>query len=167
MNSNKVSIRQATLNDIETIQQIAYVTWPISYEEILSTEQLNYMLNSFYSTNALEKQFNSNHIFLIAEDEEMKYGFASFSNLDNPSIYKLHKLYVLPNTQQKGIGKLLLNYIIQQIKILNGKALLLNVNRNNKAKEFYLHMGFSITDIDDIDIGNGFFMNDYIMTKNI
>lgn len=164
---NKVSIQQATKKDIEIIQQIAYKTWPIAYAEILSTEQLKYMLDSFYNIGALESQIESDHIFLIAEDEKIKYGFASFSNLDNPSIYKLHKLYVLPNSQQSGIGKKLLLEVIERIKILNGKTLLLNVNRNNKAIEFYKHFGFTITDIDDIDIGNGYCMNDYIMCKNI
>lgn len=167
MISNKVNIIQATFNDIEIIQQIAYKTWPIAYADILSKEQLKYMLDSFYNIKALESQIEKGHIFLMAEDEKTKYGFASFSSLDNPSIYKLHKLYVLPNTQQLGIGKKLLQEVIERIKSLHGKTLLLNVNRNNKAIEFYKHLGFSIIDIDDIDIGNGYFMNDYIMSKNI
>jgi ribosomal protein S18 acetylase RimI-like enzyme len=39
----------------------------------------------------------------------------------------------------------------------------LNVNRNNKALGFYQKFGFVILREEDIDIGNGYFMNDYIM----
>ena len=36
-------------------------------------------------------------------------------------------------------------------------------NRNNKAVGFYQQMGFTIRETADIEIGNGFYMNDYIM----
>jgi len=167
MKTNKVITRKANLNDIEIILTIAYSTWPIAYSNILSKEQLDYMLTQFYSIHSLQNQFEKEHIFLIAENAKNPVGFASYSNLDNPSIYKLHKLYVLPDAHNKGIGKTLLNEVIHQIKLRNGKSLILNVNRNNIAKDFYLHMGFEVTDIDDIDIGNGFYMNDFIMTKKL
>lgn len=39
----------------------------------------------------------------------------------------------------------------------------LNVNRKNPALSFYRHMGMTIASSGDFDIGNGYFMNDYIM----
>ena len=39
----------------------------------------------------------------------------------------------------------------------------LNVNRHNPALGFYEHMGMSKAREGDFDIGNGFYMNDYIM----
>ena len=43
----------------------------------------------------------------------------------------------------------------------------LYVNRFNPAVEFYKHIGFVIEDTRDHSIGNNYFMNDFIMVKNI
>jgi Acetyltransferases len=80
-----------------------------------------------------------------------------------PGIYKLHKIYVLPYNQGKGTGKFVITEIIRAISRKGGKGLQLNVNRNNKAKDFYEKMGFVVIREEDIDIGNGYFMNDYVM----
>jgi ribosomal protein S18 acetylase RimI-like enzyme len=37
------------------------------------------------------------------------------------------------------------------------------VNRDNPAIQFYQKFGFEIIDKEDIDIGNGFLMEDYVM----
>ena len=39
----------------------------------------------------------------------------------------------------------------------------LNVNRNNKALQFYQHMGMRKLREGDFPIGNGYYMNDYII----
>lgn len=43
----------------------------------------------------------------------------------------------------------------------------LNVNRNNKALQFYQHMGMRKLREGDFPIGNGYYMNDYIMGLDI
>ena len=43
----------------------------------------------------------------------------------------------------------------------------LNVNRNNKALQFYAHMGRRKLREGDFPIGNGYYMNDYIMGLEI
>jgi hypothetical protein len=45
--------------------------------------------------------------------------------------------------------------------------MLLNVNRYNKALQFYLHMGMKRVSEGDFDIGHGYYMNDYIMGMEI
>jgi len=54
----------------------------------------------------------------------------------------------------------------QAIKRRNNK-LLLNVNRQNKARFFYEKLGFKIAYSEDIEIGNGYLMNDFVMVKDI
>ena len=51
-----MKIEKASINDIETIQQLAAAIWPVAYNEILKTEQLDYMLQKFYSVGALKDQ---------------------------------------------------------------------------------------------------------------
>ena len=57
----------------------------------------------------------------------------------------------------------------EAVKEINKKPcrMELNVNRNNKALGFYLHMGMKKASEGDFDIGNGFYMNDYIMSIDI
>ena len=166
-NTSNINIRNATAADIKTIHALAYETWPIAYGKILSAQQLKYMLELIYSETSVKKQIEEEaHHFLIAEENNKPIGFADYGILKD-DIYKLHKIYVLSNQQGKGIGKLLIDHVIEKVKEQNAKALLLNVNRNNKAKQVYEHLGFKVISEEDIDIGEGYFMNDYIMEKLI
>lgn len=43
----------------------------------------------------------------------------------------------------------------------------LNVNRHNPALGFYKHMGMKKADEGDFPIGQGYYMNDYIMSIDL
>ncbi len=160
-----LEIKQTGEEGIELIQQLAHSIWPEAYKHILKDAQLHYMLELIYSIDALKKQLQDQHQFIIIYDNSNPVGFASYSLKlsGTKNIYRLHKLYVLPNQQGKGTGKYLLNYIIDTIKANGASILELNVNRHNAALHFYNKLGFTITREEDIDIGNGYFMNDYVM----
>ena len=160
-----ILIKEAGLKDLPVINKLAHVIWPAAYGEILSPDQLTYMLNKIYALNFLENQLlHLHHNFIIAYDENVPVSFASFSPKEEEvSVFHLHKIYVLPNRQGSGTGKILLDYVINAIKKRGATALTLNVNRYNKARYFYEKKGFTITHEIDIDIGEGYFMNDYIM----
>ncbi len=163
-----LSIRFANIEDINSIGFLAQQIWPHAYRDILSDEQLQYMLKLFYSPSALKKQMlKQKHVFILLEDEESQVGFASYAPTKESGVYKLHKIYVLPNQQGKGLGKTIVDFIVNDIKPQGAKKLLLNVNRNNKAKSFYERLGFTVIKEEDIDIGNNYFMNDYVMQKNL
>lgn len=164
--SSTIIIRAATKDDIDIIHELANAVWPSTYKEILGPEQLDYMMHLIYSKSSLQKQFDAQHNFLIAEEDNKPLAFADYSLLKD-AVYKLHKIYVLPDQQGKSIGKLLINYVIEKVKQKGATALLLNVNRNNKAKQFYEHLGFKVISEEDIDIGEGYFMNDYVMSLNL
>ncbi|HEV2355496.1 MAG TPA: GNAT family N-acetyltransferase [Puia sp.] len=156
-------IRPATVDDINSIGFLAQQIWPDAYREILSPEQLKYMLKLFYSPKALRRQMlDDHHQFLIVEQGGEPIGFASWSPMDS-GVYKLHKLYVLSGRQGKGLGRALLQFIFETIRPEGGRRLRLNVNRHNKARQFYERMGFAVVGEEDIDIGHGYYMNDYIM----
>lgn len=158
----------AAESQLGIIQNLAKVIWPDAYGAILSQEQLDYMIAMMYGLDSLSNQLQNNNVFLLAELNEVFVGFASYElNYKNSSFTKIHKLYVLPEIQGKGVGKKLINYI-QEIAIKNSNsALILNVNKYNKAKDFYLHNQFEIADSVVVEIGNGYVMDDFIMKKNI
>jgi ribosomal protein S18 acetylase RimI-like enzyme len=163
-----IILRKAKAKDISSIQSIADSTWYNTYADYLSAEQIEYMLQKMYNEGTLMAQLQEGQIFLIASNNERDIGFAGFSRSEhNAGTYKLHKLYVLPEMHGLGVGKLLINAVLKSIKELGGKYVELNVNRNNKAAAFYKSAGFEIKDSVDLDIGEGYFMNDYVMVKAI
>ncbi|HVU96373.1 MAG TPA: GNAT family N-acetyltransferase [Puia sp.] len=168
MMDESLSIRPGDLDDINTIGFLAQQIWPETYGEIITTEQLQYMLNLFYSPASLRRQMlDDKHQFLIVEEGEEPIGFAAWSGTAEPGVFKLHKLYVLPGRQGKGLGRGMLQYIYQVIRPQGARTLLLNVNRWNKARQFYERMGFAVIKEEDVPIGRGYFMNDYVMEVSV
>jgi len=160
-------IKDASIKDLDVIHDLAHKIWPTAYGAILSPEQLRYMLEKIYAVASLQNQVSQlKHHFILLLDEEIPSGFASFSSKEDGSkIFKLHKIYVLPEKQGSGSGKFLLDHVINLITLAGATSLELNVNRHNSAKTFYERQGFSIKNEVDIPIGEGFFMNDYIMER--
>ena len=165
-----ITIKPAGINDIDVIHSLAHRTWRISYKEMISPGQMEYMLHMMYSHDSLQYQIEKQqHTFIIAYDDETPVGFAAyFPKYDiSPAIYRLDKLYVLPDQHGKGTGKKLIDHIISNIKPLGAALLELTVNRNNKALSFYQKLGFTIIKEIDHPIGEGYFMNDYVMQKDL
>ena len=160
-------IRAARIGDIENIMKLAAATWYPSYGDILSKNQIDYMLDLFYSREALTNQMESGHYFLILSDNGQDVGFASFEPHYKQDVTKLHKLYILPQQQGSGGGRLLISAIESHASANADKTIMLNVNRYNKAVNFYHKNGFEITGTEDINIGQGYLMEDYTMAKNL
>lgn len=162
------SIRPATIDDVATIIDLAERTWWPTYSPILEKEQIAFMLGELYSVEKITSQIkNSTQSYLLLEEENKPVAFAAYSPRDgDPEIYKLHKLYCLPETQGKGYGKILINAVVRKTLDAGKHTLDLNVNRHNKAKNFYEKMGFAVAYEEDIPIGP-YWMNDYVMRKEL
>ncbi len=164
-----MQIVEATTDHIYNIQVLSNVIWPVTFSNILSQEQIAYMMDMMYSTSSLEKQMKElNHHYLLAEEDGEYLGYLSYElNYKGMPITKIHKIYVLPSVQGKGVGRLFIN-VVSELALKNNNTLLsLNVNRYNKAIDFYKRMGFDFFANENIDIGNGFLMEDYVMNKDL
>lgn len=77
---------------------------------------------------------------------------------------------VTPSAQGGGIGLQLFNAAVSHVRSAvsgNPARIELNVNKNNKAVDFYKHLGMRILLEEDFPIGNGFYKTDYIMGLDI
>ncbi|PXV61850.1 L-amino acid N-acyltransferase YncA [Dysgonomonas alginatilytica] len=166
-----MEIIQASTSHIPTIQDIAIKSWEITYADILSREQMNYMIEMMYSTSALKKQMTEqNHHFLLIKNESSSdfQGFISYEfNYKNQPNTKIHKLYLLPECKGKGMGRILIDKVATLAQSERNNSLSLNMNRDNKSIGFYNQMGFEIVGEEDNDIGSGYLMEDYILEKKI
>ena len=185
----EIQITPAGLTDIAFIRSVSERTWPSTYGHIISQEQIDFMLDWMYSDASLEKQMNTGCEFYIAsikkedgqwdavgfcsvspEEEEEKAAEEEEEEENNSTekvagskAHKLNKLYVLPSAQGTGAGKALLNKSIEVAKAADSSSLFLQVNKLNTAYTFYLKHGFIKEAEFKFDIGNGFFMDDYVM----
>lgn len=162
------NIRLATMADTEIIRSIAEKTWWHAYSSILSPAQIDFMLAHIYAADTISGLLETGEQqFLLLLEDDQPVAFASYSpRQENPGVYKLHKLYCLPQTQGKGYGKVLINAVIEKVKQAGKQVLELNVNRYNKSCAFYQRMGFAIAYQEDIAIGP-YWMNDYVMRKQL
>jgi len=160
-----ISMIRATIDDIPHIQQVAASTWPNTFRDILTPEQIAYMMDWMYATDALQRQITEQgHRFLLALQDTVPVGFASYE-LDYTDTHttKIHKLYVCPDVQGRGVGRVLVNEVRRAAQGERQRAITLNVNRYNRAIQFYERLGFRQIATEDIDIGNGYYMNDAVM----
>lgn len=163
------SIRKATTNDISLIHEMAWVVFPHTYKEILTSEQIDYMMEWMYSEDSLHKQMEKDgHIYYLAFKEDEPAGYLSIQP-EGEHVFHLQKIYVLPSFQGMKLGKQLFEQAIKAIREFHPAPcqMRLNVNRQNKALAFYERMGMVKVDEGDFPIGNGYYMNDFIMGMDI
>lgn len=163
----KIEYERVEESNLYQIQTLAQEVWPNTFKEILSTSQIAYMMDMMYSEASLKKQLAKGCEFLIQQKDHCNTGFIAIETFNNnPQTTKIHKIYLLKKYQHQGLGKLLLKKAETIAKANGSIQLQLNVNRfNTNAIAFYKKEGFTITDEEDIAIGNGFLMEDFVMTK--
>lgn len=166
---NNITIRKAGIDDCGLINQMAGEVFPATYQEILSPEQLDYMMDWMYSPENIRKQMEEEgHVYFIAYEGDEPCGYVSVQQQEE-NVFHLQKIYVLPHFQGAHCGSFLFREAVRYIKEVHPEPCLmeLNVNRNNKALLFYERMGMRKLREGDFPIGNGYYMNDYIMGLDI
>ena len=153
--------------DIRSIQNLARVTFPATYSSIISAEQIDFMMDMMYSETVLRRELEGGITYLMLLADETPAGFVSYGKQDDKGLFHLHKIYLLPEYQGLGYGREMFLEAEKEMRKQGARAFELNVNRHNKALDFYKKMGMSIDRSGDFDIGGGFYMNDYIMRKEL
>jgi len=177
-NDKMPEIRQAGIPDIPIIRAITMQVWPQTYIPIVGEGQVAYMLGRFYTPEALEKQMTEyKHRFTIGYDGDKPVAFASWGEVAMESgerersvgiVCKLHKLYISTDVQGRGFGRAMVDRVVSDVREYGAQRLRLNVNiYNTPAINFYEKYGFRKAYDEDIDIGNGFFMNDHVYEMEV
>lgn len=162
--NTSIRLKSAALRDAETIANLAEITWYAHYPPIIGVDQVRYMLDKMYHIDVLCGHISNGpqEFYLILDDGEPT-GFIAVE-MRLPDELFLQKLYVLPQMHRRGFGAGALNQIIEHYP--HATSMRLQVNRQNiTAINFYFKRGFTIECAADFDIGNGYFMNDFIMVK--
>ncbi|MFL5752708.1 MAG: GNAT family N-acetyltransferase [Bacteroidia bacterium] len=158
----ELRLQKATLRDIPEISFLAKLIWEKHYVPLIGSEQVEYMLSNMYSSQSLKEQMEQKkHVFYLVHLENKCLGFVSISSSDHKN-YLLHKIYLLQDEQNRGLGTAVFKLILEEMG--SPGSIRLTVNRMNyKSINFYFKNGFRIEKTEDFDIGNGYFMNDFVM----
>ncbi|WP_319558519.1 GNAT family N-acetyltransferase [Thiomicrorhabdus sp.] len=165
----KVEIVQVkTPEEVVSLAELAKNIWNQHFTPIIGQAQVDYMLKNFQSAEAIQQQLNDGGEYYLAYVDGERSGYTCLIADQQSSKMMLSKLYVQSSRRGSGIGKALLDYAEQRAQMLGMSALWLTVNRfNDGPVAWYKRQGFAIVDELKKDIGNGFFMDDFIMQKEI
>lgn len=168
LRSQGVVLLPAAESDIRLIRRVADVVFPATYREILTPAQLDYMMEWMYSEESLREQMRTGHCFYLAFLDGSPCGYVSVERQEE-LLFHLQKIYVLPEVQGRGVGRRLFEQAVAHVWSLCPAPcrMELNVNRHNRALHFYERMGMRRLREGDFPIGEGFYMNDYIMGLDI
>ena len=148
------------------IANLADEIWREHYKPIIGTEQVDYMLAKFQSAEQICEDIKHNgYIYFTAvhiNSGEM-IGYCASQPKENYLL--LSKLYVRKDYRGKGVARRFLDEIIVLCRVEYGfDKIRLTVNKyNDNSIAAYQKMGFETIDSVRTDIGNRFFMDDFVL----
>lgn len=159
-----LEFKKAEYKDIESLATLASEIWHEYWVDILTSEQIKYMVTNFQSAQAIKTQIEQeSYEYYFIEYENKKIGYFGISY--KKDYLFLSKLYLKKDYRHHGFGTKAFQEIIKIAIKNNYNDIQLTVNKYNKNTiRAYEKWGFKIIDSVVTDIGSGFVMDDYIMS---
>jgi L-amino acid N-acyltransferase YncA len=142
----KIKIRPYQIEDTQAILDI------INYNILNSTALYDYNVRTFEQQKAiLEEKINKNFPVIVAIEDGKVVGFGMYSEFRFREAYKNtveHSVYVNKDYHGKGIGKLLLQKLIQLAKGQKLHTMIAVIDSENQSSvEFHEKFGFKTVGI--------------------
>lgn len=133
------------------------------FDPLIGKEQNDYMISLFQTPEAIRRQLKEGYRYYFVRKQGENIGFLAFYP-KGENLY-LSKFYLYRKERGKGYARKMLSFVEEECVKEGLQAVQLNVNRYNEAVQVYRKLGFDIVRQEKNDIGNGFFMDDYVMCK--
>jgi len=165
--TDDLSIRLMTQADVEAVIELTRGIWHKHYPEIISLEQIDYMLERIFTVSRLKNQLASSiDRWWVAQINSILVGSAHAFLKEKSKEAWLDQINIALEYQRAGIGQKLIEIVSDWAYRQGYSKLALAVNkRNQKAIRAYLKYGFSLRDSLCAEIGQGFVMDDFVMEK--
>lgn len=160
-----VSIVEASEKDYQAIRSRANQTWSQAFGHVSTEAQTGYMLEMMYGITSLtKKQHSDRQKICLAAEGNGYLGYLTYeTNYNGSSKTKIHKIFILPTEQGKGIERLLISKISKIAADYNNNSLVLNIDSGDPSLHIYEKLGFRKTGHDNVLIGTSLLVEDYIM----
>ena len=164
-------VQAETDSQIKEIAQMAKILWHDTYDSLLPDGQVDYMIEKFQSEEAVKRQIESeNYIYYIvyAQDGTPAAYFGIVPDSRKKGEMLLSKIYIMKESRGMGAAGLVFTFVQEKAKALRQDKLYLTVNKENlHAQKVYEHYGLACEEAVKNDIGSGYYMDDYIMSKTV
>lgn len=149
-------------DQFQEVFNLASEIWNDNYRNMISQNQIDYMLNLMYNPERIQQDLNEGYIWELIYHNDEVVGYLAYVIKNDHRVF-LSKIYLKTSAQGLGIGKLALERIKNYTKNNQCKAVYLTVNKGNeKGIRAYKRAGFTIIAEEVTDIGSGYVMDDYI-----
>lgn len=164
---HRIEVRPARAAEFSVIATLAGRIWRTCFPGLISPEQIEYMLAQRYTPEIMRREGMKRGLtYLLGRLNGQAIAFAADGPGETPTEWRLQQLYVDPEWQGVGIGRRLIDLVESRARRLGARTLVLTVNKSNeRARRLYERAGFAIRDAVVTDIGGGFVMDDYVMTR--
>lgn len=161
--------------DDAVLRALAETIWRRHYAAIIPAAQIEFMLAARFAPEAVRRQVQAADRWLeLLRVSGVPVGYCGYElaatdgNEQKADAMKLGQLYVLESHRGAGLGRFMLGRVAGRARDLGRRVLWLQVNkRNTEAIGFYRAMGFDVVREAVFDIGSGFVMDDYVMSKTL
>ncbi|MEG2520926.1 MAG: GNAT family N-acetyltransferase [Christensenellaceae bacterium] len=151
--------------DFLTISMLAHEIWREHYAAIISSDQIEYMLEKYQTVNAIKSAIAGGYEYFLIKHAGIPIGYAGIKANEPIGKLFLSKFYLLKDYRGKGYAHDIIDELCEKARRLHQNSIWLTVNKSNSSIRAYEKLGFHITDNVCTDIGSGYFMDDYIMEK--
>lgn len=164
----RLSIVPASGEDAAAISALGWEIWQRCYfPEVLSQDALAYLFQRALSPQVVRAEMAQGVVYEWVKLKE-QIGFLAWHHLAAQRKMRLHKLYLLPAYQRRGIGARCLAYVKEIAAQLGVEEIYLYVfKKNQRAIRAYLRAGFSIVREEISDAGQGYCYDDYVMSLTL
>jgi diamine N-acetyltransferase len=147
-----ITIRKVLVGDVEQLATISAKTFYDAFAKDNTEENMHKHLKEYYSIEKLSAELNDPlAVFLFAMDDEEIVGYVKISEHQKPEAKDLHepieleRIYSLQSMIGKGVGKALMQSVINYAVEKGKKTIWLGVWQHNPtAIAFYKKWGFEI-----------------------
>jgi len=149
--SNDLNLKKIFLNDAIILYSLMQQIYPPVYNHLWE-DQGDWYVNTIFSIQNLQKELleiNAAYYFIQSKNEiigilRMVHD-TKLIELDNKKSTKLHRIYLDPKVHNKGIGKMLMNFVMQKALENRSEILWLEVmDTQTQALRFYQDLNFQI-----------------------
>lgn len=153
-------------DDIRIVSSIGNSVWREAYRDIVPEDQIHYMLDKYQSFEAISEQISQGYTYLMMKEGSRNVGYLGYVPRDDHLF--LSKIYILRDFRGKGYSSSAFGYLRQVAASLGLPSVRLTVNRDNeRALATYKACGFEVIRSQDVPIGEGFVMNDYVLELKV
>ena len=162
--------RVETQPQIDTLTTIAKQVWHETFDPILEPGQTDYMIEKFQSDHAVKDQMaHQNYRYYLAKLGDRCAGFVGFApRYEGKEEMYLSKVYLLSECRGQGVVRKLFDLVEEEARKEGLPYIRLTVNKHNThAFQVYQHLGYENVESVKVDIGSGYYMDDYVMVRRL